>query len=205
MPKTRQRACLQDGLKLDLNKLARQGLVRPGATVGPFYIRWFSSYWNEEIASGLISASMEGEREGWLRIQIGNLDQTIILVPCPRHFGGRQWYFICPSMNRRASVVWKPPGATLFCSRQTWGRQVAYSSQFLDLDNRAHRGQAKIKSRLIADLNPDDWSLPPKPKWMRWKTYQRHVDRYDRYEDILNEGIAELAARFLALDSKSVG
>jgi hypothetical protein len=55
------------------------------------------------------------------------------------------------------------------------------------------------------DRNPDEGEFPPKPKWMRWKTYQRHVDRYDRYEDILNEGIAELAARFLAWDSKSVG
>jgi hypothetical protein len=40
MPKSRQRACLQHGLKLDLNRLARQGLVKPGAQTGPFHIRW---------------------------------------------------------------------------------------------------------------------------------------------------------------------
>jgi hypothetical protein len=34
----------------------------------------------------------------------------------------------------------------------------------------AHIGQSKIKSRLIADLDPDEWDLPPKPKWMRWRT-----------------------------------
>jgi hypothetical protein len=124
---------LEQGLKLDLNKLARQGLVSPGAKVGPNFIRWWNTYWDEEIASGLIGASMEGEYEGWFRIQIGNLDQTIILVPKARHFGGRQWYFVCPVMNRCASVLWKPPGANRFCSRQSWGsRRVAYSSQFLD-------------------------------------------------------------------------
>jgi hypothetical protein len=88
MPRPRQRVCLQQGLKLDLSKLSRQGLVRPGASVGPYFIRWFNTYWGEEIASGLITASMEGVYEGSLRIQIGSLDQRIILVPRPRHFGG---------------------------------------------------------------------------------------------------------------------
>jgi hypothetical protein len=66
------------------------------------------------------------------------------------------------------------------CSRQTWGRQVAYQSQFNDATNRAHAGKARIKSRLIADLDPDERDLPPKPKWMRWKTYEGYTDRFDR-------------------------
>ena len=197
MPRSRQRACLQDGLKLDINKLARQGLIRPGALVGPYFIRWFSTYWDEEIASGVVRSNMEGEYEGWFRIQIGELDQTIVLVRKPRHFGGAQWYFVCPVMNRYASVLWMPPGARRFCSRQAWGRRVAYATQFADRDNRAHIGKAKIKSRLIADLDPDEWELPPKPKWMRWQTYNRYVERFDRYEAILEEGIPELWAKLL--------
>lgn len=86
-------------------------------------------------------------------------------------------------------------GATRFCSRQTWGRQVAYQSQFNDATSRAHAGKVRIKSRLIADLDPDEWDLPPKPKWMRWATYNRHVDRYDRYEEILDHGCIALAAK----------
>jgi hypothetical protein len=141
---------------------------------------------------------MEGRYEGWLRIQIGDLDQRIILVPRPRHFGGYQWYFVCPVMNRDCSVIWLPPGASRFCSRQRWGRRgVAYASQFADPDNRAHLGQAKIKARLIGDLDPDEWDLPPKPKWMRWRTYNGYVERYDAYDAILDGGCAELLARFL--------
>jgi hypothetical protein len=94
-------------------------------------------------------------------------------------------------------VLWMPRGAERFCSRQTWKRQVAYASQFLDADNRAHRGKAKIRARLIGDCDPDEWDLPPKPKWMRWSTYNRLVDRYDAYEDILDRGIAELMAKWL--------
>ncbi len=198
MPRPRQRVCLQAGLKLDLNKLRRQGWLRPGAKVGPHHIRWTYTYTGEEIASGLITANMEGKYGGWLRILIGDLDQRIDLVTQSRHFGGRQWYFECPVTHRHCSVLWLPPGATRFCSRQTWRRQVAYASQFADPDNRAHLGKAKIKSRLIADLDPDEWALPPKPKWMRWRTYNKHVERFDAYEAILDSGVAELIAQFLA-------
>ena len=197
MPRPQQRVRLESGLKLDLNKLRRQVLVIPGAKQWAV-IRWTNTYTGEEIANGVLTSNMEGKHEGWLRIQLGSLDQTITLVPKQRHFGGHQWYFVCPVMNRYASVLWMPSGAPRFCSRQTWGRRVAYASQFADADNRAHRGQAKIKARLIADLDPDEWDLPPKPKWMRWSTYNRYVERYDAYEAILDYGIAELLAKFLS-------
>jgi hypothetical protein len=97
-------------------------------------------------------------------------------------------------MDHRCSVLWRPPGATRFCSRQEWStRRVAYASQFQPPVDRAHRGKAKIKRRLI-----DEWDLPPKPKRMRWRTYNRHVDRFDGYEEILERGIAQLMAKFLA-------
>jgi hypothetical protein len=67
-------------------------------------------------------------------------------------------------MNRYPSVLWMPPGTARFGSRQTWGKRVAYASQFLDPDNRAHRGQAKIKARLIVDLDPDEWELATQTK-----------------------------------------
>lgn len=148
-----------------------------------------------QIASGIISADVSGNEEGWFRIQLGNLDKRINLIPRPRHFGGRQWYFMCPIRNPLASLLWKPSGATLFCSRRTWGRQVAYQSQFNDWTSRAHAGKARIKSRLIANIDPDDWDFPPKPKWMRWKTYQSYEHNFDRCEDILDIGLAGFVAR----------
>ncbi len=151
MRRPRERVCLQDGLKLNLNRLARNGFIRRGARSGPTGIRWISTYWDEEIASGVITANMSGDHEGWLRLQ-GDFDEWVTLVARQRHFGGRQWYFMCPAMNRPVSVLWRPPGARRFRSRQAWGRQVAYRSQFSDPDNRAHLGKERIKARLIADL-----------------------------------------------------
>jgi hypothetical protein len=197
MSRSCQRVRLESGLRLDINRLARRGFIEVGAVTGPVGIRWTNTYYDEEIANGVITADMSGTNNGWLRIQIGSTDQWIDLIARPRHFGGRQWFFLCPYLYRRAMVLWMPPGARTFACRQKWGRQVAYLSQFLDRDNRAHRGQAKIRSRLcsIGGLDPEEWDFPPKPKWMRWKTYNRAEEKFDRYEAILDEGVVELAAR----------
>jgi hypothetical protein len=199
MPRPGYRARLENGLKLDINRLARRGFIRPGAAAGPVGITWTSDYWGQ-LASGTITADMSGEDGpyGWFRIKIGHRDQLIYLVARPCHFGGQQWFFICPYLNRRCMVLWMPPGAHDFGCRQRWGRQVAYNSQFLDRDNRAHRGQARIKSRLcsIGGFDPDEWDFPPKPKWMGWSTYKRAEEQFDRYDGILDEGVFELALRF---------
>ena len=84
MPRLRTRVCLQDGLKLDLNVLARRGFIKFGANIGARGIAWTHSYWGE-IASGIIIADMSGQSEGWLRIQLGTLDQQITLVARSRH------------------------------------------------------------------------------------------------------------------------
>ena len=74
-------------------------------------------------------------------------------------------------------------------------RKVAYRSQFLSVYDRGHAGQAKIKARLIGDdLDPD---LPPKPKWMRWRTYDRLVERFDAYEDMTYPDDFALVAKLM--------
>ena len=184
MPRPRYRACLQDGLKLDLNQLARRGFIKFGANIGARGISWSHSHWGE-IASGVISADMTDPNDVLFRIMtVDGFSQRITLVSRPRHFGGRQWFFLCPATHRLATVLWKPPGASKFSSRQAWGRQVAYRSQFEDAAMRAQLGKERIKARLIGDLDPDDWALPPKPKWMRWETYNRYVESFDKYEEM---------------------
>jgi hypothetical protein len=68
---------------------------------------------------------------------------------------------------------------------------------------RAHRGQSRIKARLIGDCDPASWDLPPKPKWMRWSTYSRLEDRFDRYEDVLDAYTISLLARLEVFEPKS--
>lgn len=67
----------------------------------------------------------------------------------------------------------------------------------MDRIARGHRGAAKINSKLcsVGGFNPDEWELPPKPKWMRWRTYNRMVERFDRYEVMGEEGLLKALAR----------
>jgi hypothetical protein len=199
MPRPRQRVCLQDGLKLDLNRLARRDFIKFGANTGSRGITWNHSDWG--ATSGLISADMTDTHDAWLRIEIGTFKQQIGLVSSSRRYGGYQWFFVCPATYRRATVVWKAPGASRFCSRQAWGRQVAYASQFLDRNSRAHYGQSRIHSRLcsIGRFDPGEWDFPPKPKWMRWDTYNRYEQQFDQYEEILDYSCAVLVARLMKL------
>jgi hypothetical protein len=196
MPRSRQRICLQEGLKLDINLLARRGLISPGSATDPHAIRWVNSN-GQEIASGWISADMEGDTEGWLHIQIDKFDQRIALTASPCHYGGRKWFFLCPVMNRRASVLWLPRGARHFSSRHAWPSRVAYRSQFMTAMDRGYLGMERIKKRLIGDLDPQEWDLPPKPKWMRWRTYHRLVERFERYEAALDAGALSRVRRLL--------
>ncbi len=189
MARPRQRVRLQDGLWIDLNKLLREG--PPGKIPWPIEIRWTSNFYGE-VAKGWITIKREGEDRGSLRIVLGELDQRLKLVAQPRHFGGQQWYFKCPVTGGNCSVVWLPPGADRFCSRQAWGKQAAYSTQFESKFDRALTAREKVKSRLIGDLDPRHWDLPPKPAWMRWRTYDRLSQKYLVKQAILDQCIVDV-------------
>jgi hypothetical protein len=63
--------------------------------------------------------------------------------------------------------------------------------------DRAYLGMERIKRRLIGDLDPQEWDLPPKPKWMRWRTYHRLVERFEEYEAALDAGALSRVRRLL--------
>jgi len=160
-------------------------------------IRWTYTYTGEQIAVGVINTTVNQSGFGLLQVKIGNFKQNITLVGLPRHYGGQQWYFVCPETNLRASVVWRPPGARRFASRHAWGRQVAYSSQFQTRCDRAISAAQRIRCRLGGpEWAGLDGNYPPKPKWMRWKTYDRHLERADAYEAIADQRLIALVAKW---------
>jgi hypothetical protein len=199
MPRPRARVSLQQGLMLNLPKLIRRRFAIPGGHTGPSVIRWTYEFSNSEVALGLLTANLEHSTTGWLRIQIGSLDQRITLYRQPRHFGGGQWYFLCPKTNRQCSVVWMPPGARQLASRQAWGRQVAYQSQFQPWYDRA----LSAAQRLRCSLGGPDWAGiddefdPPKPKWMRKRTYEGILARSYKYEEIADDRLVYFVARLM--------
>jgi hypothetical protein len=205
MPRPRKRVCLQDGLKLDLNRLIRDGTVKLGAATSQTIVFWRVGGAPQPVGVAVITADLTDSAAARLRILMKGLDQKIELIAQPRPFGGHQFYFRCPVWGLPASVLWKPPGATKFCSREAWGKEVAYRTQFVGREGRARIGSKRVRSRLGSDDKDSNWHSPPpaKPKWMRWATYERHLNKYLDYEQTVLKVNAAWAAKLSAmLDAK---
>jgi hypothetical protein len=183
MARPRQRVRLESGLKLDLNMLLRDGQVKRGQ-LGRGTISW--SRPGETLAEGSLEVCLPPESPGWFALKVGSLNQRIQLHAAPRHYGGEQLYFVCPVTGRRVSVLWLPPGARCFASRQAWGRQVAYGSQFETPHDRALSAAQDVGYELRGrNYIPLDEFPPPKPKGMHLRTYQAKLKRLKRYEAII--------------------
>ena len=200
MARPRKRVCLQDGLKLDLNRLIRDGTVKIGAATSRT-IFWQVAGSREVVRVAVITADLTNFASARIWVLMRGLDQKIELIAQPRSFGGRQWYFLCPVWRLPASVLWKPPGATKFRSRQAWGKEVAYHTQFVGREGRARIGKQRTRSRLGSDDKDSNWHLPPpaKPKWMRWPTYERHLNKYLDYEQTVLKVYAAWAVKLSAM------
>jgi hypothetical protein len=197
---------VENALQLDIDGLMKRGVIQPGARVGSS-MRF--RFYDGELDVGC-EAHVGEPWDSFLRLRYGlvdywtgeqlEVDDKINLATTRPKFGGLRWWFICPRQNRRVRKLYLAPGGRHFWSRQAY--RLTYTSQRGTAVDRAHRGQARIKARLIADLDPDEWDLPPKPKWMRWATYQRLVDKYDHYEAILDQGTLALVGRWMGRSSR---
>jgi hypothetical protein len=183
MARWRERVRLEDGLKLDLNTLIRDGFGKTGEA------RFQSICWRrvssgEIIASGFLEMALNDEPFAWATLQLGKLEQRIQLRGEARRFGGVQWYFLCPATRRLASVLWLLPGESRFLSRRAFGRRVAYGSQFETRHGRALSRAQDIRYRLGGRgyLSLIDGLTPPKPKGMHWRTYTKLIARAAAYE-----------------------
>lgn len=196
MGRWRERVRLEDGLKLDINRLIGRGRIEPGSkTFGR--VSWPERpFHGQPAVSYLVTAELSDPLRGWIRLQLGAFDQWISLETEPRNFGGRQWYFVCSSTDRRVSILWKPPGAARFLSRQGWGPRVAYASQFETWHDRACSRARAVRHRLggseYAGFGDE---LPPKPKGMHWRTYERKLDQIQANENACNLFLLQCIAR----------
>jgi hypothetical protein len=184
MARHRERVQLEDGLKLDLNMLCSKGIVPCGPHEWQI-TSWHPRYFGEVRTFCLLNWRLSSASRGSVRLLMRALDQSIDLVAAPRHFGGAQWYFVCPAMEVRASILWMPAGASCFASRQAWGGKVAYGSQFLTPPYRAMSRAQAIRSRLGDEQHTSPFFYPPpfKPRGMHWRTFNVQLKRLKAYEN----------------------
>ncbi len=161
--------------RLDLDRLRRDGSLRSGAMST---IRW--SRGGDDLGS--IGTIARGDALRLLyRARTGDgpwadIDETVRLVAMKTRFGGERLWFSCPGCLTRCRVLF---GGARFRCRRCHG--VRYRSQGETRADRATRGMFKIVQRLYPKAEIND--LPPKPKGMHWRTYERLAERYQTYDD----------------------
>ena len=108
---------------------------------------------------------------------------TLPVTSIPCRFGGRRYYWQCPRCGRRCE------GLVLANGGRSWGcRQclrLRYVCQGLDPHYRMQRRAQKIYARLDGD-----GEFLQKPKWMRWRTFNRLADQANAMDAAADQAFA---------------
>jgi hypothetical protein len=124
------------------------------------------------------------------RIVTGRVD----LASTVPTFGGRRWWFFCPRTGCRAAKLFLPAGGWHFWSRQAY--RLGYACQREDRFRLQRR--AAVLNRQLGGQGKRTWNVrPAKPKWMRWRTYARKIERWELAVEKANEEFARGATRIL--------
>jgi len=104
--------------------------------------------------------------------QTGPQEQKISMATTPCPFGGVRWWWICPATGRWVRKLYLPNGGTRFLSRGPGAYRLACASQRQGRVDRMYARSRRLYRLLGADYyGPLDGCWPPKPKGMRWQTY----------------------------------
>ena len=169
---TRNNGTVSDMRRLDVRKMKREGCLEPGASG-----RWGWSRNGETVASVCYHTLPDALRLVYSVSERSkgpeSMDYRVGLEWTPCNYGGSRVWFRCPSCNRRVAVIY---GGKVFACRHC--HRLAYDCQHERWGDRESRQVDKLRERLKwvpGLLNGKQW----KPKWMRWRTYQRLESEYD--------------------------
>ena len=184
---------------IDVMRLRRAG----------FLVGWRRAGWQWSYSDGSsANIDIEDGRDGIvLRYKHRSYSQdwqsVVQRVPIrwtPCRFGGARPWFICDVAangvycGRRVTKLYG--AGRLFACRHC--HQLGYALQRGDAMDQAHHRLARLHRKLGADYDDPDMPPPPKPKWMRWKTYSRVatqiLDGQERLETVFTLGAQRILA-----------
>lgn len=193
---------IESALCLTLSRLFEDGSVSAGCTRAGV-LRWTNIRTREEVASVGYHAAL-GEDSGTLTLNYThtNRDGEREQVKCvirlwtrPMRFGGKRWFMSCPYTAKPALKLYKFSGISKFCHRTAIRPLPTYASQRASGQNRIIEKRWGLRRRLGDDFS-DLFGEPIKPKWMRWRTFER----YRALDTMLAEREMPYFARFLGLE-----
>ena len=163
---------VEEAQSLDVRRLAREGLLRPGVSVV-----WTWRFSGGASASVRLTALPSADNRtqagaveiGW-SLDGTDLRQKVPLTWTPLHFGGVRPWWKCSCGRRAAWIHYRWRGW-----RCRTCATLSYASQNERADYRAWRRRDKIRARLGAE--PGCHTIWPwqKPKGMHWSTFERLV------------------------------
>lgn len=183
---------IESAQKLDLSRV-----LGPRHPIHPQSIHFGRLTWHDEYGDETYHVQYRAElNEWWGKLDLADEagSYSISLSTTPLHFGGKRWWLHCPLTNRRAAKLYRYECLGRFYHRTAIRPRPTYASQRVS-------GIDRIQSRrwaLRRKLNDPCTLVEPlnKPKWMRWKTFQR----YEHLDEILaTQEDAALLARFGSL------
>lgn len=162
-------------LRLSIGRLNRGRFLVPGVVCTWTWTR------NGNDKSSIKITALDGRVLLSFRVQEKagewqNVAQEVEIDRTPCNYGGTRPWFLCPKCGRRVSVLY---GKRAFYCRAC--HLLAYPSQCESQSKRCYRRANKLRQCLGGE--PGVQSNIPKPKWMRWRTYEQVVRKIEALED----------------------
>lgn len=178
----------EDCLRLDISTLNRLDCFEQGC-LHRRQIKWDIN--GHRVASAEIDVILFPREPPRAVIKMRGLPpQTIRLTYTRPNYGGRRWWFVCPS-GRRCRTLYLPYGGTSFVSIKAG--KLSYHSSSLAPGDRV-RWQAKKARGQLPGAYHDHY--PPRPKGMHVTTYNRIVAELREYDEQINEQWLSAAGKY---------
>jgi hypothetical protein len=182
------RAITDSYCRLDVRRLARDGVLTLGRSVS---LRWSVG---REPAGSIRLYATEGGVVLDYRQRLNGGDwqarhYTVRIEHTPCTLGGSRPWFLCPAKRcgRRVAILY---GGAIFACRTC--HRLAYASTRESAGDRSSRRADRLRERLGWEPGILNGS-GDKPKWMRWRTFERLTAEHDR---LLAGSLRAFAARW---------
>ena len=185
---------------MDLGYLRRQGLLLLDGIPRTVTLLWRNG-WSSSPTLELTVTCFSTAEYGWLELQYilsdaggsrTKMHEKIHLVPRAQPFGGHRLFAKCPFSSRLCRCLYLLNGSAKFRSRHGYQVRPQHMTQGLPAHYRLLERRNGIADKLLRRLPSasrealDGSDVPPRPKGMHMKTYQRLAARWRLLESKAN-------------------
>lgn len=194
------RPVIEDGHTLDLAYLRREGVLRLDGIPRTASLNWRGGCSSNPTLELTLTCFATTEY-GWIELQYNvkyrdghskQMHEKIHLVPRVQPFGGHRLFAKCPFSSRLCRCLYLLNGSSKFQSRHGYQVRPQHKTQSLPTHYRLLERRNGIAEKLLRGLPTatreaiDGSDVPPRPKGMHMKTYERLAARWRLLESKAN-------------------